>query len=142
MNNPITVKIESNIDITDEHKNELREKLVYVFIEQLRKSGMYKVTEEKDGYAWILRADLILPKKHEVEPDNGWISVKDRLPEPETWVMVYIKYPSPVFEMERGIQKMNSIKKMFYDGKSFYCDFGAITHWRLLPKPPKESGTE
>lgn len=68
MNNPITVKIESNIDITDEQKNELREKLVYAFIEQLRKSGMYKVTEEKDGYAWILRADLILPKKHEVEP--------------------------------------------------------------------------
>lgn len=79
MNNPITVKIESNIDITDEQKNELREKLVYAFIEQLRKSGMYKVTEEKDGYAWILRADLILPKKHEAEPDNGWISVKDRL---------------------------------------------------------------
>lgn len=68
MNNPITVKIESNIDITDEQKNKLREKLVYAFIEQLRKSGMYKVTEEKDGYAWILRADLILPKKHEAEP--------------------------------------------------------------------------
>lgn len=75
MNNPITVKIESNIDITDEQKNELREKLVYAFIEQLRKSGMYKVTEEKDGYAWILRADLILPKKHEAEPvkHGEWI---------------------------------------------------------------------
>ena len=73
----------------------------------------------------------------EAEPDKDWISVKDRLPEPETWVMVYIEYPSPVFEVERGIQKMSGIKKMFYDGKSFYCDFGAITHWRLLPEPPK-----
>ena len=74
----------------------------------------------------------------EQERDNEWISIKDRLPEPETWVMVYIKYPSPVLEMERGIQKMSSIKKMFYDGKSFYCDFGNITHWQPLPEPPKK----
>ena len=70
--------------------------------------------------------------------DNEWISIKDRLPEPETWVMVYIEYPSPVLEMERGIQKMSSIKKMFYDGKSFYCDFGNITYWQPLPEPPKK----
>lgn len=80
MNNPITVKIESNIDITDEQKNELREKLVYAFIEQLRKSGMYKVTEEKDGYAWILRADLILPKKHEAEPVT-WYTADENQPD-------------------------------------------------------------
>ena len=73
----------------------------------------------------------------EAEPDKGWISVKDRLPEPETWVMVYIEYPSPVFEVERGIQKMSSIKKMFYDGKSFYCDFGEINYWQPLPEPPE-----
>jgi hypothetical protein len=83
MNNPITIKIESNIDITDEHKNELREKLVYAFIEQLRKSGMYKVTEEKDGYAWILRADLILPKKHETEPVKygRWVRKHNSFPQ-------------------------------------------------------------
>lgn len=103
MNNPITVKIESNIDITDEHKNELRKKLVYVFIEQLRKSGMYKVTEEEDGYAWILRADLILPKKHEVEPDGGWISVKDRLPPYGERVLVI----NEAYETERGYTKYN-----------------------------------
>jgi hypothetical protein len=69
--------------------------------------------------------------------ETGWISVDDRLPEPDTWVIVYIEYPSPVFEIERGIQKMSNIKKMFYDGKSFYLDFGAVTHWQHLPKPPK-----
>jgi hypothetical protein len=137
MNNPITVRIKSDIGITDEQKNELREKLVYVFIEQLRKSGMYKVTEGKNGNVWILRADLILPKKYEAEPDNGWISVDDRLPEPETWVMVYIKYLSPVFEIERGIYKTDNIKKVFFDDKSFYCGSGTVTHWRHLPKPPK-----
>lgn len=73
-----------------------------------------------------------------LEQDNGWINIKDRKPEPETWALVYIKYPSPVFELERGIQKTSSVKKMFYDGESFYCDFGAITHWQPLPEPPKE----
>ena len=77
-----------------------------------------------------------------LEQNNGWISVKDRRPEPNTWIMVYIKYPSPVFEFETGIQKMSGIKKIFYDGESFYCDFGTITHWQPLPTPPKEDDTE
>lgn len=77
-----------------------------------------------------------------LEQDNGWISIKDRKPEPETWAMVYISYPSPVFELERGIRKTENIKKMFYDGESFYCDFGTITHWQPLPAPPKEDDTE
>lgn len=68
---------------------------------------------------------------------NGWISMKDRRPEPDTWVLVYIKYPSPIYELKRGIQKMSSIEKMFYNGKRFYCNFGTITHWRSLPEPPK-----
>ena len=78
----------------------------------------------------------------EVQPDNGWISVKDRLPEPRTWVLAYIEYPSPVFELERGIHKTGNIRKMFYDG--FYDALGdykvgdcKVTHWMPLPKPPK-----
>ena len=77
-----------------------------------------------------------------LEQDNGWINIKDRKPEPETWVLVYIKYPSPVFELERGIQKTSSVKKMFYDGESFYCDFGTITHWMPLPTPPESEDAE
>jgi hypothetical protein len=71
------------------------------------------------------------------ESVNGWINMKDRRPEPETWVLVYIKYYSPVFELERGIQKTNDIKKMFYDGESFYCDFGVIDYWQPLPQKPE-----
>ena len=74
-----------------------------------------------------------------LEQDNKWISVKDRRPEPNTWIMVYIKYPSPVFEFETGIQKMSGIKKVFYYGEGFYCDFGTITHWMPLPEPPESA---
>ena len=70
----------------------------------------------------------------EVEPDKGWISVKDRLPEPRTWVMVYIKN-SP---------SINNIKTVFYHGfgdnfgkDKGYCGVGTITHWMPLPEPPK-----
>ena len=77
-----------------------------------------------------------------LEQNNGWISVKDRRPEPNTWIMVYIKYPSPVLEFETGIQKMSGIKKVFYYGEGFYCDFGTITHWQPLPTPPKEVDAE
>lgn len=73
----------------------------------------------------------------DVAPVKHWISVKDRLPEPKTWAIVYIEYPSPVLELERGIQKTNNIKKLFYDGKGFYNDYGNITHWMPLPEPPK-----
>ena len=78
----------------------------------------------------------------EAESANDWISVKDRLPEPRTWVMVYIKYPSPVFEIEKGIHKTDNIKKMFYDGfydalGEYKVGDGKVTHWQPLPKPPK-----
>ena len=138
MNNPITVKIASNIDITDEHKNELREKLVYAFIEQLRKSGMYKITEGKDGYAWILRVDLILPKKHEAEPVNGWISVKDRLPEiGENYCSKLVMCYTPDGEHEYlfDYYEVNGFGQGCFTAEKY---FGiSITHWQPLPEPPK-----
>lgn len=78
----------------------------------------------------------------EAEPDKDWISVKDRLPEPRTWVLAYIEYPSPVFELERGIRKTGNIRKMFYDGfydalGDYKVGNGKVTHWQPLPKPPK-----
>jgi hypothetical protein len=128
MNNPITVRIKSDIGITDEQKNELREKLVYVFIEQLRKSGMYKVTEGKNGNVWILRADLILPKKYEPEPVNGWISIEDRLPELFENVLT-IDSEGKIF--------INWLEEITENKSYFAYGGGSVTHWQPLPEPPK-----
>ena len=71
---------------------------------------------------------------------NEWISVKDRLPEPNTWVLVYVKYTIPVFEFERGIRKRNNVIKYFYIDK--FPQTGTITHWMPLPEPPKEQNND
>lgn len=100
-----------------------------------------KASTAEEAKALFTVKDVIYSQQRyftDVQPVDRWISIKDRLPEPNTWVMVYIKYPSPVFEIERGIQKMTNIKKMFYEGKSFYYDFGTITYWQPLPEPPKD----
>lgn len=73
----------------------------------------------------------------EAEPAK-WVSVKDRLPEPNTEVLVYIKYPQPVLSLDTGIKKKANIKKLFFDGEGFVSyDYGKLTHWMPLPEPPE-----
>lgn len=70
---------------------------------------------------------------------SEWISVTDGLPEPNTEVLVYIKYPQPVLVMDRGIYKNGNIKKLFFNGEGFVpFDYGELSHWMPLPEPPKE----
>ena len=72
-----------------------------------------------------------------INTDNDWISVKDRLPEKNTWVLCYVKFVIPVFEMERGIRKYSDVKKVFFDGRFRIAN--KPTHWQLLPEPPKKN---
>ena len=69
--------------------------------------------------------------------DDSWISVANRLPELNTWVLVYAKFLVPVFEMERGIRKTGDVYKAFYDGR-FSKHGDMVTHWKPLPEKPKE----
>lgn len=71
----------------------------------------------------------------EVEPDNGWISVEDRLPDKVEEVLIYC----PEF--------LETIRKDLYTEDDFYVEEegmivkpapnGYCTHWQPLPKPPK-----
>jgi hypothetical protein len=62
-----------------------------------------------------------------LEQDNGWISVKDRMPEEGVDVLVYLN--------RKGVDVD------FVDRESgnffFYHDEGEVTHWQLLPEPPE-----
>ena len=72
---------------------------------------------------------------------SKWISVKDRLPEPNTEVLVYIKYPQPVLVLDRDIRKKDDIKKLFFDGEEFApFDYGKLSYWMPLPQKPESEG--
>lgn len=67
----------------------------------------------------------------EAEPDNGWISVEDRLPELgqrvmafcRAGIMTFLRYDGEVwFEMSSKNEYLLSF----------------VTHWQPLPEPPKE----
>lgn len=71
-----------------------------------------------------------------------WISVKDRLPEPEIPVLVtYIGFVDGVAESD-GIATINYGEWCWYEDKNSDNDEAVkvtITHWMPLPEPPKES---
>ena len=71
----------------------------------------------------------------EAEPDKGWISVKDKMPDEGKEVLIYC----PEF--------LEEIRKGFYTEGDFYAERedliirpapnGYCTHWQPLPEPPK-----
>ena len=71
-------------------------------------------------------------QEQESKPLNGWISVKDRLPEEKVNCIVHYKhaYCDNDDYWEIGI--------CFYDGEKFKMDLSyKVTHWQPMPNPPK-----
>ena len=61
-----------------------------------------------------------------------WISVKDRLPEEKVNCIVHYKHD---YYNNDGYW---AIGFCFYDGEKFRIDLGyKVTHWMLMPNPPK-----
>lgn len=75
-----------------------------------------------DDFAEILR------RVWQAAPD-GWISVKDRLPEDDTPVLVYC----PDAPLPYGIDYWSQFGLGFY-----WSHDSEPTHWQPLPEPPKE----
>uniref|UniRef100_UPI00403DAE32 DUF551 domain-containing protein n=1 Tax=Pasteurella multocida TaxID=747 RepID=UPI00403DAE32 len=85
--------------------------------------------EEKEDYG----SDLVLEKPEIVEflQDDGWISVKDRLPQADECVLVYFKNKIRDFQ---SITLSEFIDGEFNMGSKLF----QVTHWRPLPQPPKD----
>lgn len=57
---------------------------------------------------------------------SKWISVKDRLPEEKTRVLVFVPHSSIKIDTDRIV------------GRIWVRWYGHITHWMPLPEPPEE----
>ena len=72
-----------------------------------------------------------------------WISVRDRMPEPGTNVLVYAvanEGDGHTINMTWRFQYTNG-KTIWVEPYQFFLVNYHITHWMLLPEPPKEEPT-
>jgi hypothetical protein len=113
----------------------------YLVIEEACLDTIIKV----DGKQFTLRDKLdeitdekiaLLTAIDALEQDNGWISVKDRMPEEGVDVLVY----GYIYLNRKGAD-VDFVDRE--SGNFFYYDEGKVTHWRSLPEPPEsEADTE
>lgn len=69
----------------------------------------------------------------EIPDEDGWISVKDKLPDEFISVLVHIPGESP----------LPTVKEAYvFDGKWYAShdiySTGEVTHWKPMPEPPNE----
>jgi hypothetical protein len=67
---------------------------------------------------------------------NGWISVKDRLPEEDVTVLAFINYSIDDAKLLRVVSGAYR-GRLWLCGQDIYSE-RFITHWMPLPEPPKE----
>lgn len=65
---------------------------------------------------------------------SPWISVKDRLPENNEWILAFNGKDNCVCWIDIGNNDY-----LFMYGMGSQCQFRNVTHWMPLPSPPKES---
>jgi hypothetical protein len=69
---------------------------------------------------------------------SEWISVKDRLPEKQTEVLVYRRNRGGLCNYECEID----FDRLCADGTWLYRDIYEVLYWMPLPEPPKEQNDE
>lgn len=64
---------------------------------------------------------------------EGWISVKDRLPEPFVSVLVQMPGEEPFPTVREGFISNDGV----WQSAMFRREPGEVTHWQPMPQPPK-----
>ena len=125
-NSPIELLLsEMHTKVEEEILNAVQKVGVIVDKDELMKALAYdrKQYEEglRDGY-------------YQAMSKSGWISVKDRLPENETEVIIIVQHRIGWYRAFawHDAYGWHSIAVEFCDG-----DSDLVTHWMPLPEPPK-----
>lgn len=78
---------------------------------------------------------------------SDWISVKDRLPDPEVAVLAIVRGFDGVLTLERRWEICNPMVEPYFED-FLYWDWidndgqdlgGRVAYWMPLPEPPKET---
>ena len=126
--NSVCKKIVESIRCAEEWANEAKE--------QQDTHGLRCASEAKTSLLAML-ARIHDEPTIEAEPDNGWISVKDRLPDDKERCLICTKNGRVYIAYYQPIGDKFSDYEPFWQSDS--CRFIAyVTHWQYLPKPPKE----
>lgn len=122
--------------------------------------GRNCLTEQKAAYArgydagmkFIVdeakKAPIIDPES--LRPTEEWISVKDRLPDPDEKVIVYNAENDGTFfarRIESCFKCWDAVTREFVNWRwipyGYTCiTLDSVTHWMLHPKPPKKAHNE
>ena len=72
-----------------------------------------------------------------LEQNNGWISVKDRLPDDEKRYLICGLHGRIDIAYYQPIGDKFSNHEPFWQGSN--CRFTVVTHWQPLPEPPESA---
>lgn len=101
----------------------------------------YDPTHVYDGLAdYLIERGVTFGKE---DKPTGWISVKDRLPEPFESVLILVSIvDAPTYVTIGGYDRQEKIWQSFTSADTQLCDGEFVTHWKPLPAPPDEGGAQ
>ncbi len=89
---------------------------------------------------WMSKIGLLLTVEQWNQRSDRWIKTTDRLPDCETWVLLFLVTNNPAGS---GIVKgqRSSFHEGQFWGDDMYRPMAWISHWMPLPEPPPKPWT-
>ncbi|HHW7446338.1 TPA: DUF551 domain-containing protein [Pasteurella multocida] len=116
---------------------------VYGVVLGKAESKTRELSEEEKRSSWYSEYDYLIehPKIVEFQQDNGWISVKDKLPKKFDRVLVFQQdstwEPNYICIAYCNNSEGTEWWADNYDGHGDEIILNEVTHWQSLPRPPK-----